>query len=203
MSDVQLQAQRRTPGRSIARAMRRERMVPGIFYFHGEEPIPIATHELSLRPLIYTTESHIVRLSVDGGAERTCVLKDIVFDPLSDRPTHFDLQGVATDEEIRVEVPVTVVGRAVGQVNGGVLDTPVHKLEVSCLPAHLPEHIEVDVTALDVNQSIHVSDLNIENVRILAPADLTLVSVTLPRGEETGASGITEPEVITRKKDEA
>jgi len=203
MSDVQLQAQRRTPGRSIARAMRRERMVPGIFYFHGEEPIAIATHELSLRPLIYTTESHIVRLTLDDGIEKTCILKDIVFDPITDRPTHFDLQGVATDEQMRVEVPVTVVGRAAGQINGGVIDVPVHRLEISCLPQYLPEHIEVDITALEVGQSIHVSDINIPNVRILAPDDLTLVSVIPPRGEEAGASGITEPEVIARKKDEA
>lgn len=203
MSDVQLQAKRRTPGRSIARAMRRERMVPGIFYFHGEEPIAIATHELSLRPLIFTTESHIVRLTLDDGIEKTCILKDIVFDPITDRPTHFDLQGVATDEQMRVEVPVTIVGRAVGQLSGGVIDVPVHKLEVSCLPGALPEHIEVDITSLEIGQSIHVSDLNIPNVRILAPGDLTLVSVIPPRVEDASAAAATEPEVIARKKDDA
>src|SRR5512133_2845639 len=115
MSEVLLQAHRREPGRSNARALRRQSVVPGIYYSHGEEPIPIAAGELALRPLIYTTESHLVRLRLEEGLERTCVVKDVVFDPITDRPVHFDLQGVAADEAIRVEVPVVLHGTSIGQ----------------------------------------------------------------------------------------
>ena len=114
MNEILLQAQRRQPGRSAARAMRRQSVVPGIFYFHGEEPIAVAAHELALRPLIRTSESHLVRMRLDDGVEKTCILKDISFDPITDRPVHFDLQGVAADEAIAVEVPVNLVGQAIG-----------------------------------------------------------------------------------------
>src|SRR4051812_44037136 len=106
MSEVILEARRREAGRSNARLLRRQSVVPGIYYFHGEEPIAISVAELALRPLIYTTESHLVKMKLDDGSEKSCVLKDISFDPITDRPTHFDLQGVSANEAIRVEVPV-------------------------------------------------------------------------------------------------
>ena len=201
MSEVTLEAQRREAGRSNARSLRRQSRVPGIFYFHGEEPIPISVHELSLRPLIYTTESHLVRMRLDDGSEKTCVLKDISFDPVTDRPTHFDLQGVAANEKIRVEIPVVLAGQSVGQRNGGVVEFSLHKLEVECFPQDIPEHIEVDIANLDISQGIHVSDLNLPGLTIITPADLGVVSITLPRtGDE--AATITEPEVISKGKSE-
>lgn len=203
MSEIILEARRRTPGRSEARIMRRQSIVPGIYYFHGEEPIAIAVHELSLRPLIYTTESHLVRLRLDDGGEKTCMLKDMSFDPLTDRPTHFDLQGVSANETMRVEVPVTLVGNSVGQRDGGVVDLVLHKLEIECLPGDMPDHIEVDITNLDINQSIHVSDLNIPNITILTNADLGIVTVAAPRTGDETATETAEPEVIAKGKTEA
>ena len=202
MSEVVLQAKRRELGRSAARRMRRQSIVPGIYYFHGEEPIAIAVTELSLRPLIFTTESHLVRMKLEDGIEKTCVLKDIVFDPITDRPTHFDLQGITANEAMRVEVPVVLTGQSVGQRNGGVVDFVLHKLEIECLPADLPEHIEVDIANLDVNESIHVSDLNLPNITILTHADLGIVTIAPPRVGDEGGSGSSEPEVIAKGKTE-
>lgn len=202
MSEIILEARRRTPGRSEARVMRRQSIVPGIYYFHGEEPIAIAVHELALRPLIYTTESHLVRMRLDDGSEKSCMLKDISFDPITDRPTHFDLQGVAANEAIRVEVPVVLTGNSVGQRNGGVVDLVLHKLEIECMPADLPEHIEVDITNVDVNQSLHVSDLSIPNVTFITHSDLAVVTITPQRGEMEASGGATEPEVISKGKSE-
>lgn len=201
MSEVTLEAKRRAPGRSNARSLRRQSVVPGIYYFHGEEPIAISAAELALRPLIFTTESHLVKMRLDDGSERTCVLKDISFDPITDRPTHFDLQGVAANEAIRVEVPVVLIGQSVGQRNGGVVDHSLHKLEIECMPGDLPDHIEVDISNLDVNDSVHVSELNLPNITIVTPADLGIVSITPARvGLEETAPTITEPEVITKGK---
>lgn len=201
MSEVTLEAQRREAGRSNARSLRRQSRVPGIFYFHGEEPIPISVHELALRPLIYTTESHLVRMRLDDGSEKTCVLKDMSFDPITDRPTHFDLQGVAANETIRVEIPIVLVGQSVGQRNsGGIIEFSLHKLEVECLPHDIPEHIEVDITELDINQGIHVSDLKVSNFTIVTSPDLGIVSITPPRTGADDTATITEPEVITKGK---
>jgi len=181
MSEIIIEARRRTPGRSAARAMRRQSIIPGIYYFHGEEPIAVAVHELALRPLIYTTESHLVRLRLDDGSEKSCVLKDISFDPVTDRPTHFDFQGVAANEAIRMEVPIMLTGSSIGQRNGGVVDQVLHKLEIECIPANLPERIDVDITDMDVNQSLHVGGLSLPDITILTNADLAIVTIAPPR----------------------
>ncbi len=198
MNEIVLDVQRRNPGRSEARAMRRRSLVPGIFYFHGEEPIAIAVHELALRPLIETAETHLVRLRVDG-IEKSCILKDIDFHPITDRPVHFDLQGVAADERIRVEVPIALQGQAIGQRDGGIVDFVLHKIEVECLPQDLPDHINVDITNLGIGQSLHVGDVKVENLTILTPADVTVVLIAQPRTDaDLTSGGATEPEVISK-----
>lgn len=204
MSEVIIQASRREAGRSTARTLRRQNVVPGIYYIHGEEPIPVAVHELALRPLIYTTESHLVRMKLDDGSERTCVLKDMSFDPITDRPTHFDFLGVKADEVMRVEVPIVMLGQSIGQRDGGVVDLVLHRLEVECLPQHLPDHIEVDITNLDIHQSIHVSDISMPNISIVTSGDLAVVTCAPPRVAVDATEGaVTEPEVITKGKSEA
>lgn len=205
MSEVILQARRREPGRSAARQLRRERQVPGIFYFHGEEPIAIVTAELALRPLIFTTESHLVRMKLDDGVEKTCVLKAISFDPITDRPVHFDLQGIAAGVVMRVEVPVTLVGQSIGQRNGGVVEFTLHKLEIECLPKNMPDHIEVDISELNIGDSIHVADVKVADAVILTNADLGVVSIAQPRVEmePSATEGVSaEPELITKAKED-
>ncbi len=201
MSEIVLEARRREPGRSEARALRRKSIVPGVYYFHGEDPITFAVPELSLRPLIFTTESHLVRLRLEDGVEKSCVLKDIVFDPITDRPTHFDLLGVSANEAIRVEVPVVLRGQSIGQRNGGVVDYSLHKLEIECMPGDIPDQIEVDITNLDVNDSIHVRDLQLPNLTIITAGDIGIVSITPSRvgGENDTATAAAEPEVIAAK----
>ncbi len=203
MSEILLQASLRTPGRSLARALRRKSQVPGIYYFHGETPIAVAATELALRPLIYTSDSHIIRLRLDDGTEKTCVLKDITFDPITDRPVHFDLQGVAADEKVRVEVPVVIVGQAAGQRDGGIVDFILHKVEIECMPSDLPEHIEVDVTKLGIGESLHVSDISVPNVTVLTAGEAAVVAVAAPRTDAAGTAGASEPEVIAKGKTEA
>lgn len=204
MSDISLQAQRREPGRSTARSLRRQGIVPGVFYFHGEDSIPLAAHELALRPLIQTAESHLINLKLDDGTEKLCILKDMTFDPITDRPTHFDLMGVAAGESIRVSVPVVLSGRAAGQLEGGLVQHILHELDIECLPKDLPEHIVIDITPLAIGNAIHVSDLSVENVSILTAAEATVVSVSAPRvtEEETISAGPAEPEVIAKGKKE-
>jgi large subunit ribosomal protein L25 len=204
MSEIVLQAQRRAPGRSNARQLRRGGIVPGVFYFHGEEPIAVAATELALRPLVYTHESHIVRMRLDDGVEKTCVLKDIDFDPITDRPVHFDLLGVSADQEMTTEVPVLVSGHSIGARDGGIIDVVLHRLTIACLPADLPEHIEVDVTDLHINQSIHVSDLKLPNVRVRHADDATIVSCSPPRVavEPEAVAAVAEPELVAKPKTE-
>lgn len=206
MSDIALKANRREPGRSTARALRRQGVIPGVYYFHGEDAIALSVEELDLRPLINTAESHLVNLSLDDGTKKLCILKDMIFDPITDRPVHFDLMGVAAGEAMKVSVPVALVGRAAGQAEGGLVQQILHELDIECLPKDLPEHIEVEISALNIGDSVHVESLSIENITILTASDATIVSITAPRvsGDEAEeGEGASEPEVISKgKKDD-
>ncbi len=210
MSDIQLDAQMREPGRSTARSLRRDGAIPGIYYFHGEDSISIAVDELALRPLIQTSESRLVNLKLDDGTEKLCILKDMVFDPITDRPVHFDLMGVAAGELIKVYVAVHLVGRAAGLAEGGLVQHQLNEIEIEVLPKNLPEHVEVDVSGLNIGDSLHVGDIDAGDFTILTPDNITIVSVSAPRvadedageGDLLGEAGSAEPEVIGKGKKE-
>jgi large subunit ribosomal protein L25 len=112
------------------------------------------------------------------------------------------------DEKIQVEIPIILIGTSTGVKNkGGVMDHQLRELEVFCLPGNIPEKIEIDVTDLDIGDSIHVSDIQLENVEILADLDRSVVAVLAPTviEVEEGAAVeevLTEPEVIGRGKEE-
>ncbi|KAB2841702.1 MAG: 50S ribosomal protein L25 [Melioribacteraceae bacterium] len=134
------------------------------------------------------------------------MLKDVQFDPVSDRIIHFDLYGVTVGQVLQIQVPVQITGSAVGVKEGGKLQVQLHKIDVECLPKDIPDHIELDVTNLGIGDSIHASDIKIENVKIITPEDVVVVAVTAPKAaaeETTEASKETsEPEVITKGKTE-
>ncbi|MCB0712417.1 MAG: 50S ribosomal protein L25 [Ignavibacteriae bacterium] len=206
MSDITLEAKRREAGRSNARALRRQGIIPGVFYFHGQDSISLSVHELALRPLINTSESHLVNLKLDDGTQKLCILKDMDFDPITDRPVHFDLIGVAAGELMKLNVPISFVGRAAGQLDGGIVQHVLNELEIEVLPKNLPESIEIDISGLNIGDSIHVSDLTVENYTILNTPEATIVSVSAPRvsSDDDGAEEEVsmEPEVIGKGKKE-
>lgn len=207
MREIVLEAEIRTRLGKHSRAMRREGKVPGIFYIRGEQTIPIAVGEKSLKPLIYTAETHIVNLKLADGSTKSCILRDIQFDPVSDRAIHFDLQGLRQDEEITLEVPVILTGGTpVGVRDGGILQQIIHKLRIQCLPKNIPDHIEVNPENLKINHFIHVRDVKVENVAILEHEGGTIVGVVPPTVEKEVAPAAAvveesmEPEVIGKGK---
>ncbi len=207
MREITLEAEIRTRLGKHSRAVRREGKVPGVYYVHGEDTIAIAVVEKSLKPLIYTAETHIVNLKLADGSSKSCILRDIQFDPVTDRAIHFDLQGLKQDEEITIEVPVIVVGATpVGVRDGGILQQVIHRLKISCLPKDIPEHVEVNPENLKINHFIHVRDLKIANVNILENEAGTVVGVVPPTVEKeptpatAEAVESVEPEVIGKGK---
>lgn len=209
MSELTITAEiRKTTGKG-GNAMRAKGVVPGIYYGHGLPNIPVAIPELALRPLYATTATHIINLKLDDGSVHPCILKDIDFDPVSDRPVHFDLFGLKADEEVQVNVPVNLTGGVPSGVKeGGILQHLLHRIKVSCLPKHMPESIMIDVSTLGINKSVHVSDISLPNIRILDDARTTVVAVIPPviekvpevvaTAEVTAAPA--EPEVIAKGK---
>lgn len=209
MSEISIKAKKRILStKGAVNKLRRNGEVPGIFYSKGVEPIPISVPEISLNPLVYTSETHIVNLEIENDENKKSILKNIQFDPVTDKIVHFDLLGISLDQKIEIEVPISVEGQAKGIKEGGILQQSMHKLHVSCLPGDIPEHITINVANLGVGDSVHVKDLSLPNVEILHNDDVIIVSVVMPRAQaETTATAIEgageekmEPEVISKGK---
>ena len=127
---------------------------------------------------------------------------------MSDKPIHFDLQGLHEDEKLTIEVPVVLTGGVpVGVRNGGLLQHSIHKIKVSCLPKDIPGKIEIDVANLEMNRAVHVRDLNIPHVTMLENTDAAVVGVIPPTvikepepGVVPAEEEIKEPEVVGKGK---
>lgn len=209
MSEIVVEAQVRKDIRKSTKSIRKQGYIPGIFYGHGEENIPIQTTLTNLRPVVYTKDTHIISLKLDNGEIKSCIIRDIQFDPISDKIVHFDLLALRADEKVTMEIPVALVGTAKGVKEGGMVQHVLHHIEVKCFPRDIPEHIDVDITTLDVGDSIHVSSLDIPNVEIMNDGDSTIVAVVAPtvlKEPEVEAAEIAEepeePEVVGKGKKE-
>jgi len=209
MSEITLKVEKRGAfKRSLSRSMRTAGYVPGVYYIHGGENIAIKAPELSLRPVVFTTESHVINLEVEGEEKSfSCILKAVQFDPITSRLVHFDLLGLKAGELINIQIPVSLKGSAIGIKDGGQLQFILHKLEVKCLPQNIPSHIEIEITELRIGDSVKVSDIKLENVEILNEETAVIVSVVQPAAapvEETAAvtEAVVEPEIISKGKKE-
>lgn len=181
MEQISLKVKKRETGKSFARNFRRKGLVPGVFYKSGEPSIAILSDPISLRPIVYTSETHIISLQIEGETEsRDCVLKDATFDPINESMVHFDLIGLSK-EPMTFEVPLVLTGIAIGIRDGGIIQHSLHKLPVKCLPVNLPAHVSIDITHLGVGKSIYISDLPVDNYTIDMPGETVLVSCTHSR----------------------
>ena len=195
--------------KSTTKRIRKEGLVPGVFYSKNNKPIHIDVNDKAINPLVFTSKTHLISLELEGHEEYECIIKDIQFDPVSDRVIHFDLLGLTKGEKIILEIPVQLVGTPVGVKEGGVIQQVMHKIEVECLPRNIPEHIVVDVAGLKLGDSIHIRDLNYEDFDFIDPKESLIVQVTHPKIKEEAAPVVegegeepTEPEVISKGKQE-
>lgn len=209
MESVKLAATSRTDtGKGVARSLRREGRVPAVIYGHGREPQSLALDHAAVNKLLDVIggETVLLDVSVDGAAPVKAIVREVQRNPIRRSDViHLDLYAVVANEPIIVDVPVHIIGTADGVRNhGGVLDHHLHRLSIRCLPADIPEHIEVDVTALQVGQAIHVSDLKVEGVELQNDGDVSIVTVLAARVDESKAEvpAEGEPEVIKKGKAE-
>lgn len=198
-------------GSSNARRLRREGWVPGVIYRDGAEarPVSLPKHEFEQMLHHHTSEHVMIHIQLEG-KEESVLLKEVQHDAMTGGVIHVNLQEVAMDKKLHVEVPVELIGEAEGVKNqGGVLDHLLHEIEILCLPADIPESINVDVSSLKVGDLLTVKDIPMDAARItfLTEADAGVAAVSLPKvaeepvAEEGAAPA--EPEVIREKKAEA
>ena len=219
-SVIQLNGTRRTRlGKGGARKARAAGQIPGVMYGHGEKPVPVA---IELREFQTALRSHkggnaLVSLKLEGG-EVTALVRDAQYDPVTHAILHLDFQQISLTETIEVHVEVKPVGLAAGvKDGGGILETIIRSLDVRCLPTAIPDHIEIDVTELQIGGSLHVRDIKAQGFEILNDPDATVVTIVAPTVEEApvaeptaeaaaaATTAPTEPEVVGAKgkKEEA
>ncbi len=207
MAEITINADVRTVHGKHVAALRRNGVVPGVYYAQGEQPVALQLAELELRPLYRTSHTNIIHLQLSDGAKKVCVLREVQFDPITDRPVHFDLYGIREDKELETTVPVVLQGTPRGVKDGGLLQHSLHKVRITCLPKYIPDHIEVAIDGLGIGQSIHVGELNVPNVRFLENERSAVVGVVPPTVVKEAAPGAAEegaaaaePEVIAKGK---
>lgn len=189
-------------GKNAARALRREGRTPAVFYGHGDETraLSLETHELERLLTSISVENTLIQLKTEGGEENRALIREVQWHPFKAQILHVDLYHVHAGEKITLEIPVHLVGNPIGvREEGGVLQQVRHELEVECLPRHIPEQIEIDVNELSIGDSVHIRDLQLENVDILADGELTLCSVVAPTvaaEPEEDEDEVLEPEMV-------
>ena len=209
---VKLTAQRReVTGRAAIRKLNARGIVPAIVYGGKDKPQPlqVSRRDISLMLSHASGENILVELEIAGEkGSRMAMIQEIQHSPVGGDVLHVDFHAVSMDERIEADVPVEPVGVANGVKNfGGLLEQSLRTLEVECLPRDLPDKITVDVSALNIGDSIHVRDIKLQDgVTAKTPVDLTAFSVLAPAVEEEPVAEIAEtaagPEVIKEKKEE-
>jgi len=179
---VELKAQKRETGKQISKKVRREGSVPGIYYAKDDDNINISVLPLALRPIVHAKEIKLVNLDIDG-KQKKCFLKDVKFHPVTDNIIHFDLMGINEKQKLNIEIPVEFIGQPIGVRKGGTFQSVFHKCRISCFPQNLVSTLKVDIANLDVGQSIHLRDLQIEGIEFTIPLDSLVCSVNIPRGK--------------------
>ncbi len=182
-------------GSAESRRLRKQGLIPGVLYGR-EKPVSISIPERDLRAALTTKGglNAVLDVVVDDGKTHSSVLKEYQQDPVRGLITHVDLQEVRLDQPIHATVPLHVIGEAVGSKEGGVLSQVTNELNVEALPMEVPEHIDADVSDLQIGDSLRLSSLRLpEGVTALDDLETVIATVTQPtrevEPEEEGAEG--------------
>ena len=179
-------------GRSASRRLRKAEKIPAILYGKHTKPESLAISApefVKLRKEI-AGQAALIELKREAGPTALSFLQEIQRDAITDKYLHLDLHEVKTDEKFEIRVPVRIVGEAAGvKVGGGILETSSFQLRIRCLPKDLPSLIEVDVTAVELGQTVHVSDMKpLPDVEFLDQGNQPVVSCVEPPAEEVAAT---------------
>jgi large subunit ribosomal protein L25 len=211
---VKLKARKRTlVGRNAIKRIKQKGLVPGVIYGSNQTPIPLEVDNRELSTVLaHALSEHVlVELEIVDGNQSTnklALIQEVQHHPLKPGFVHVDFHAVSATEKITSAVPIETTGEALGvRTFGGLLEHSLRTLEVQCYPQDLPGVIRIDVTNLNIGESLHVRDIQLPaGVETITDEDLTVVSVVASRvGEEITETvePATVPEVITEKKAEA
>ena len=176
--------ERTVKGKSKARSLRRDGMVPGVYYFRGEENIDL---QIDKKKLYHAMNSgqHVFEVEMSG-AKQYVTIKGIQYHPVTDEVLHIDLMQVNMTEKMKFTIPISLEGEAEGVKEGGVLSQILTTIDVNCLPTSVPDNILVDISNMELNSNMTVADIvnTPEGVEILSDPESTIATLAPPKEEE-------------------
>ena len=181
MKTIDIKGSLRTgKGKTAAKHLRKEGLVPCILYGNKTENIDFSVPASELRGLIYTPNSYIVNLNING-TSYTGILREAQYHPVTDEPLHLDFFHVDPGKPVAIDIPVAISGNSEGVKQGGKLQILNRRLKVSALPADLPDNLPVDITNLGLGKSISVGELLFDKLTILTPKTAIVCAVKMTR----------------------
>ena len=188
---------RSTVGKGQARRLRQGGDVPAVLYGPGTDPLLLTVPEYDLSMALKNSMAGQFLFNLDlqeaGGGSRSAIIKEMQTHPVSRNILHVDFMEISLDRKIKVMVPVRTVGKSVGVEMGGMLQIIRRELEVESLPNDIPEAIEIDISSLDIGDSIHVDDIQTQDgIDIPHDVDFTVITILSPKVEE---EAVTEEEL--------
>ena len=194
MKEFTLTGQKRTDlGKKASKALRKEGLVPCNLYGEKKDengnPVAMsfAIPMAELRKVIYTPHIYIIRLNIEG-EEHTAVMREQQFHPVSDALLHVDFYEINEEKPVTVGIPVKLVGLAQGVRDGGRMNLSIRKINVTAPYQQIPEHLDVDVTALKIGKSIKVGELSFEGLEIATPKEVIVCSIKMTRAAQQAAA---------------
>jgi len=197
--------------KNAARRVRAEGKIPAVVYGAGQEPVAVAVDPKVITRILHSESGHntIFDLTIEGGSGTKAMIVDWQHEPIKGKLLHIDLKRIAMDKAMRVSVPIQLIGIPTGvKTQGGILEHVMREVEIECLPADIPSHLDVDVSGMELHGLIHVSDLpHSGSIKFLADENATVAHVGIvkeevaPAAEEVAAAP-TEPEVAKKGKTE-
>jgi large subunit ribosomal protein L25 len=180
---------RENAGKGVARKLRAAGRIPGVCYGAGAKTLPVVLDPRALEKALRTSSAGMNTLfDVQGAGEyhgRSVLIKELQRDPVMGSLLHADFYAVDLTKEIEVSVPLHLVGSAAGLMNGGIVDHQLREIHVKCLPTAIPESFSLDVSALDIGDTLHVRDVALpEGITLVSNPELGVVSVVIPAKAE-------------------
>jgi large subunit ribosomal protein L25 len=184
---LELKAEKRnTIGKGPARSLRRDGKVPAVLYGSDIQPVSLSIQAKEIEVLLRNAKfnQQLINIDLGDGVRKPTMIKEIQFRPVKGDFLHIDFYEVKMDRKIRVHVPVVLKGKCIGIEMGGLLQIIRRELEVLCYPGEIPEAIEIDVTDLNIGNSVHVNDIHLEgDMEIPAEVNFTVVTMLAPKKE--------------------
>ena len=200
MKEINVAGQKRVDlGKKASKELRKQGFVPSNMHSENKkdqcapEALSSALPFSELRKLIYTPHIYVINLEIEGN-HHTAILKEVQFHPVTDAPLHVDFYEVNDQKPITIGIPVKLVGLAQGVRDGGRMNLSIRKISVTAPYQQIPEHLDIDVTALKIGKSIKVGDLSFEGLEIATSKDVVVCSIKMTRQAQQAATETAEAE---------